>query len=95
MPRPGERRPCEHLVEGCASPIERMRQLVPLRDEGEDLLLELCDVSEVGSRKPFPLQDGEPLFDLVHPGAMHRREVHLEARMLFEPGANPAYHGEC
>src|SRR5512145_257647 len=65
-----------------------MRDIVPLRDEGEDFLLQLRDIREVGSGEPLPLQDGEPLFDLVHPGAVHGREVHLEARMLLEPGAN-------
>jgi hypothetical protein len=78
----------EHLVEGSTGPVERVRDLVPLRDKGEDSLFQLRDIREVGSREPLPLQDGEPLFDLVHPGAVHRREVHLEARMLLEPGAN-------
>jgi hypothetical protein len=60
---------------------------VPLVDEGENALFEGVEVGEVGRGHPLALKDGKPLLDLVHPRAVHRREVHLEVRMLREPCA--------
>src|SRR5438034_5290684 len=43
---------------------------------------------KIGDTQAFALQDTEPLFDLIHPGAMHRRKVHHETWMLGKPGAD-------
>ena len=47
---------------------------------------------EVGNAQAFALKDAEPLFYLIHPGAMHRREVDHEAGMVSQPGADELEH---
>ena len=43
-------------------------------------------VSEIDDAQSFPLEDAEPLFDLIHPGAMDGRMMELEAGMVGQPG---------
>src|SRR5580658_1057607 len=75
------------LVEGSGGPTEGMCVGVPLVDEGENAFFEGIEVGEVGRGHALALQDGKPLLDLVHPRAVHGREVHLKARMVREPRA--------
>lgn len=65
-----------------------MRLLVPLGDELLNLGRKVGLVLEVEDAEPLPLQNAEPLLDLVHPGAMYGREVQEEPRMLLEPRAH-------
>ena len=43
-------------------------------------------VGGVGDAQSLALENAEPLFDLIHSGAMHRRMMELEAGMLGQPG---------
>lgn len=63
-----------------------MSVLVPLRDEGQDLGCQFIEVLEVGRPEALAPKNREPLLDLVHPGAVDRSVVELEARMLNQPG---------
>src|SRR5205085_11298050 len=62
-----------------------MSALIPLDDERVDPGLKVAEVTEVGSRKTFPLQDREPLLDLIHPRAVNGGEMETEACMPLEP----------
>ena len=44
-------------------------------------------LAKYGDGEALALEDGEPLLDLIHPGAVDGREVHAEAGMPREPGA--------
>jgi len=47
----------------------------------------VAHIREVWRGEALALEDGKPLLDLVHPGAVDRGEVHLEARVLLEPSS--------
>ena len=40
---------------------------------------------KIDDSEAFPLEDREPLFDLIHPRTMSGRKVHPKARMVDEP----------
>jgi len=65
-----------------------MRSCVPLCDEDFDALLKRGKVCKIWRRESPLLKYAEPLFDLIHPRTMNRREVHLEAEMFLEPRAH-------
>ena len=67
------------------APLERMSHLIPLRDERLQPLRQRRLVGEIGDPQPLPLQDAEPLLDLIHPRAMHRRVMEHEPRVLRQP----------
>ena len=46
---------------------------------------EMLFVFEIGNAESLALEDTEPLFDLIHPGAMNWRMMEMEAGMLSEP----------
>jgi hypothetical protein len=62
-----------------------MRVLIPFPDELLQLCAQMVFGLEVDDTQAFALQDAEPLFDLIHPRAMHRREVEDESRMVGYP----------
>jgi predicted nucleic acid-binding protein len=76
------------LGHSLGGPVERMRMLMPFSNEWFNLGLQLIFRCKVGDFQPFTLQNAEPLFDLIHPRAMHGREVQDQARMLGEPLAD-------
>lgn len=63
-----------------------MGVVIPLVDEAQDLAFQILKTSKARGNQALALDDGEPLLDLVHPGAVHRREVEPEPRMPLEPG---------
>jgi hypothetical protein len=65
-----------------------MSRLVPLVDERKHLRLQVSEIGEVWGTETLALQDREPLLDLVHPRAVHRREVHLKTWVRGEPRTN-------
>src|SRR5215213_11303009 len=62
-----------------------MGGLVPRGDELPDQRGKLGQVREVRMAQALAAQAAEPLLDGVHPGAVDRREVGHEARMLPQP----------
>ena len=65
-----------------------MSVFIPLDDERIDPSLKVVEVTEVGRRKTFPLQNREPLLDLIHPRAVNGGEMKAKAWMPFEPCLN-------
>lgn len=65
-----------------------MSELVPLRDERAGLVSQLIEVFEVRRLEALAPKDREPLLDLIHPGAVNRREVEGETRVLGQPALN-------
>ena len=61
---------------------------IPDTDELFKLRAQLVFGLKVNNSQAFALKNAEPLFDLIHPGAMHRDEVHEEAGMLGDPLAD-------
>jgi hypothetical protein len=59
-----------------------MRLLIPFSNEWFNLGLQLVFGCKVGDFQTFAWQNAEPLFHLIHPRAMHRRDVQDKARML-------------
>jgi hypothetical protein len=62
-----------------------MRLLIPFVDELPDLRMEVVFRVKIDDSQAFPLEDREPLFDLIHPRPMYGRKVHHKARMVDEP----------
>ena len=60
---------------------------IPGLDELQHLAIEVGEVGEVGSEETLALENGKPLLDLIHPGAMNRCEVHTKPRVSCQPGA--------
>src|SRR5258708_32199378 len=56
----------------------------------------MIQVGEVTDSESLPLENAEPLLDLVHPRAMHWQKVAHKAGMGREPGLNqsPLMHFE-
>ena len=52
-----------------------MRLLIPLNDKLVDLGSQVIFGVKIHDSEAFALQDAEPLFHLIHPGAMHRGAV--------------------
>src|SRR6266700_3081782 len=48
----------------------------------------MIQVGEVADTQPLALHKAEPLFDLVHPGAMHRQKPTHKAGMSLEPSSH-------
>src|SRR5436190_10228399 len=65
-----------------------MGMLIPLSDKGVQPLGQMDEVGKVGDAQPLALQDAEPLFHLIHPRTVDRREVAHKARMGGQPGAH-------
>ena len=63
-----------------------MSVLIPCRHERLQALRQMRQIGEVGEAQPLALQNGEPLFYLVHPRTVDGREVAAEARMGGQPG---------
>src|SRR5437773_1252754 len=63
-----------------------MRMFIPFSDKSQQAFSQMVFVSKIRNLQPFPLQNREPLLDLVHPGAMHRGKVEDKAWMLAQPG---------
>src|SRR5579883_3567352 len=63
-----------------------MRVLIPLLDEAQDLGLHLLQAGEAWRHQALALDDGEPLLHLVHPRAVHGREVEMEPGVPSQPG---------
>ena len=59
-----------------------MRVLIPFLDELFDLGTQVIFGFKIDDSQALPLEDAEPLFDLIHPRAMHRCEMHNKARMV-------------
>ena len=56
--------------------------LIPFSNELFNLGSQLVFGCKVDDSEAFALQNAEPLFHLIHPRAMHGREVQEKARML-------------
>src|SRR6516162_3055935 len=76
----------QDFVEGLPGPAKPVRAVVPLLHKRVQAVREFFLVGEVGDAQSLALQNAEPLFDLIHPRAMHRRMMELEAEMLGQPG---------
>jgi hypothetical protein len=59
-----------------------MRLLIPLIDKLVDFGSQVVFGFKIHDSEAFALQDAEPLFHLIHPGAMHRGEVKVKAGMV-------------
>ena len=62
-----------------------MGYFIPFGDELHELCLQVSRRGEVDDAPALALEDGEPLFDLIQPGAMHWREVHHDPWMGLQP----------
>jgi hypothetical protein len=58
---------------------------VPLSDEGHQAISELIAVGEVKDAQSFPLQNAEPLLNLIHPRTVDRHKEAHKARVRLEP----------
>ena len=56
--------------------------VIPVVDELSDFGIEVVFGCKIDDSQALPLEDREPLFDLIHPRTMHGREVHNKARMV-------------
>jgi hypothetical protein len=56
--------------------------LIPFSDKLVKLGSQVVFGFKINDSETFALQDAEPLFHLIHPGAMHRGEVQEKAGML-------------
>ena len=61
---------------------------VPFSHEGHQALGQMTKIGKVADLKPLALHDAEPLFDLIHPGAMRWQEMANEAWVSFQPSLN-------
>ncbi len=59
-------------------PVERMSMRIPFHNKGHQPFSQVIQVSEVADTQPLALHNAEPLFDLVHPRAMHWQKQYLE-----------------
>jgi hypothetical protein len=59
--------------------------LIPFPDERLQFCAQMVFGLEVDDAQTFALQNAEPLFDLIHPRAMHGREVEDESGMVGYP----------
>ena len=59
-----------------------MRLVIPFVDELSDLRIEVVFGFKIDDSQALPLEDREPLFDLIHPRTLHGRDVHNKARMV-------------
>src|ERR1700682_3229279 len=71
---------------GFGGPLEGLRFGVALGEPGLDGSLEFGDALEYAAASWLAGDPGEQPFDELDPGRRCWREVHLEARMLGEPG---------
>lgn len=62
-----------------------MSVLVPLFDELTDPIAQILNRFEVRDLESFPLENAEPLFDLVHPRAVDWGKVKKEAAVFAQP----------
>jgi hypothetical protein len=62
-----------------------MGMLIPFLNELIQLCAKLIFGFKIRNAQAFALEDTEPLFHLIHPGAVHWREVHDKAWMMSEP----------
>jgi hypothetical protein len=62
--------------------MKGMGLLIPLSDKLHDLLPHRFFRSDVCEAKVLVLEDTEPVFDLIHPGARRQGTVEAKARML-------------
>ena len=69
----------------CLGPDEGDSAGVVALDEGIDVIPELLNAGEAGTRQRACLEDGEPDLDLVEPGTVSRREVKADIRMTGQP----------
>jgi hypothetical protein len=65
-----------------------MRLLIPITDALVKLRAQVVFRCNISNASTLALQDAEPLFDVIHPRAMHRGEVHDKSRMLGEPSGD-------
>ena len=56
--------------------------VIPFVNELSDLRIEVVFGCKIDDSQALPLEDAEPLFDLIHPRTMHGCEVHDKARMV-------------
>jgi hypothetical protein len=63
------------LRHGFGGPVERMRMLIPFTNERFDLGVELCFRVKIRDPQAVALEDAAPRLHLIHPGAVHQREV--------------------
>ncbi len=61
---------------------------IPFLNEGQESLGWLIEARKVTDTESLVLENAEPLLDLVHPRAMHRRKVTAEAGMSGQPSLN-------
>ncbi len=61
---------------------------IPFRNKGHQPFSQMIQVGEVADTQPLALHKAEPLFDLVHPGAMRPPETNRQSG--DEPGARLA-----
>ena len=62
--------------------------LIPCLNELVQLCTKMIFGCKIHNAQALALKDTEPLFHLIHPGAMYGREVHDKAWMLREPRAD-------
>jgi hypothetical protein len=65
-----------------------MRLVIPCVDELSDLRIEGIFGFNIDASHALPLEDREPLCDLIPPRTMHGREVHNNARRVGYPLLN-------
>lgn len=73
------------LMDGGGGPGERLGAGIVALDEGIDLVPDLLGRGEAGALEGGSAEDGEPDFDLVHPGGVGRREVEADLGMAGQP----------
>ena len=74
-----------NLGNGFGAPAEGVGAFIPFHDELMDLDREVGFILEVRYPKALALKNAEPLFDLIHPGTMHRRNPSLPPNLQIRP----------
>jgi hypothetical protein len=65
-----------------------MSRRIPFRDKGHQPFSQVIQSGEVADAQPLALHKAEPLFDLVHPRAMHRQKPTDKAGMSRQLGSH-------
>ncbi len=58
---------------------------IPFSNKGHQALCQVMEIGEIAELESFALHYAEPLFDLIHPGAMCWQKVANKAGMKRQP----------
>src|SRR5439155_11147898 len=83
-----------HFGHRFGRPLERMRMRIPFGHKSHQAFSKVLVVRNISNLESLPLQNGEPLFHLVHPRTMDRWKVQHKALSTGLSGRPMASEGE-